>query len=437
MGKNEKNFGVGSLVFARLKGCKFLYLCWLAPFFREISRKFNDNHKLLCFLDPPWPAKITNVEKKRFFVHFYGTGEKSPAMKIEDLYEYSKNKAQFVVDKNLKRKFYSDAVDQIEAALRGEEDVASINNSMEESLNPVDEDLAEISQSNDTTKETNETKDETHEMPELSPETPITTPTESNKKSKSKKSVVSPTVQVTELPKPPVIVKSSDTDASSEPEIVSRSGRKIKSKRYLIDEIEEPPTKMRRVPENDTKSPSKVSIPTKETPNPKKDALLQTESHLIELDHLIKASVGLKNADADQCLEHLNEYKTLKITPLMLKKRPGVVQTMKRLRRYVGNANNWEMDENTRADFEAKAHKIQLQAEEIYSSFKLMFPHNSDTNKSFWEYFSTKVQEFQEKTRGMTMHELNELYEEPPSPPTSPKNFNTETDKNNGNVTSV
>lgn len=425
-GKKDPDYHIGSLVFAKLKGFA------------------------------PWPAKIVKAEKKRYFVYFYGTGENSPAIKGEDLYDYSKHKAQFVVDKNLKRKHYPEAVEQIEAALRGEEDVASINNpsAVNESLVAPAENVDENSQVDDleTVAEVegeaeNDTSNAVTTATTVPDSTSVETPV-ATKETKAPKKSATKVPKTTPVPEAkPAPAKAPETE-TPEPEIVSRSGRKIKTKRYLIDELDETvtPTLKKRAVEttsvderksidtNDV-NPRKVkAVPVvpvvrKDVPNPEKDTLLQVESHLIELDHLIKASVGLKNANADKCLEHLNEYTTLKITPLMLKKRPSVVQTMKRLRKYVGNANAWEMDDSMRDEFNEKAHKIQLKAEEIYSSFKFLFPHNEQ--KSFWDHFSEKVAEFQNKTKGMTPDELNSMYEEPPTPPTSPSHH----PNNNGTVT--
>uniref|UniRef100_A0A336KSE7 CSON015118 protein n=1 Tax=Culicoides sonorensis TaxID=179676 RepID=A0A336KSE7_CULSO len=406
MVKKGESLGIGSLVFARLKGY------------------------------PPWPAKIVKAEKKKYYVYFYGTGEKSPAMKPEDLYEYNKHKAQFVVDKNLKRKFYTEAVDQIEAALRGEQDVASINNTS------ANDDVLDNSQDE---SEVVAAENQENSIAEGESNANETAPTDVVEEEVEK--VVVPVKEkpakksVSKAP-PSAVTESEPKDdksevETSEPEIVSRSGRKIKTKRYLIDELEEtvtPVLKKRAVDVSDNNKNTENSVPkakpvtpVKQVPNPEKDMILQIESHLIELDHLIKASVGLKNANADKCLEHLNEYKTLKITPLMLKKRPGVVQTMKRLRRYVGNANKWEMDESMKADFDDKAQKIRLKAEEIYSSFKLMFPHSEQ--KTFWDHFSEQVDHFQNKVKGLTQDQVSDLYEEPITPPSSPK---SDVQNNNG-----
>lgn len=40
---------------------------------------------------------------------------------IKDLFSYTNTKAQFATDKNLKKQNFKDAIDQIEAALHGED----------------------------------------------------------------------------------------------------------------------------------------------------------------------------------------------------------------------------------------------------------------------------------------------------------------------------
>lgn len=92
MGKEKagKMFNIGDLVFAKVKGY------------------------------PAWPAKITKYHNKKYNVYFYGTGE-TANIKIEDLFIYADNKEKFANPKNMKRAKFSDAIDQIESALRGED----------------------------------------------------------------------------------------------------------------------------------------------------------------------------------------------------------------------------------------------------------------------------------------------------------------------------
>ncbi|BFF92234.1 PC4 and SFRS1-interacting protein [Drosophila madeirensis] len=88
--KSGKSFSIGDLVFAKVKGY------------------------------PAWPAKITKYINKKYNVYFYGTGE-TANIKIEDLFPYVGNKEKFATDKNMKRAKFSEAIDQIESALKGED----------------------------------------------------------------------------------------------------------------------------------------------------------------------------------------------------------------------------------------------------------------------------------------------------------------------------
>ncbi|EDW39310.1 GL14025 [Drosophila persimilis] len=88
--KSGKSFSINDLVFAKVKGY------------------------------PAWPAKITKYINKKYNVYFYGTGE-TANIKIEDLFPYVENKEKFATDKNMKRAKFSEAMDQIESALKGED----------------------------------------------------------------------------------------------------------------------------------------------------------------------------------------------------------------------------------------------------------------------------------------------------------------------------
>ena len=55
----------------------------------------------------------------------------------------------------------------------------------------------------------------------------------------------------------------------------------------------------------------------------------------------------------------------------MLKKNPNVVDTIKKLRRYVGNTKNWKLSDDDKRNFNENAEKVRQKAEEIYNSFKV------------------------------------------------------------------
>ncbi|KAI4467950.1 hepatoma-derived growth factor-related [Holotrichia oblita] len=85
MMKKAKSFNIGDKVFAKVKGY------------------------------PAWPAKIIADNGKKYEVSFYGTKE-TGSIKAEDLFYYVKHKDQFY--RNLKRKDYQEAVEQIEAEIK-------------------------------------------------------------------------------------------------------------------------------------------------------------------------------------------------------------------------------------------------------------------------------------------------------------------------------
>lgn len=95
------------------------------------------------------------------------------------------------------------------------------------------------------------------------------------------------------------------------------------------------------------------------------------EVNLLQYDVDIKSSLQLSAADTEKCIAVLEKYKHLEVTALMLKKNPQVAETIKRLRRYVGNTKEWNYTDDERTAFEEKATKIRKLAETIYKNFKV------------------------------------------------------------------
>lgn len=58
---------------------------------------------------------------------------------------------------------------------------------------------------------------------------------------------------------------------------------------------------------------------------------LRIEAQLLQLDAQIKSSLGLDRANADKCLQAMDNILILSIDPLMLKKHPHIVETVKRV----------------------------------------------------------------------------------------------------------
>ncbi|XP_055904453.1 PC4 and SFRS1-interacting protein isoform X1 [Eupeodes corollae] len=478
MGKKDKSFNIGDLVFAKVKGY------------------------------PPWPAKITKTNNKKYSVYFYGTGE-TANIKIEDLFNYKDSKNKFATDKNLKRAHFREAIAQIEAALEGE-DSAPINLEELDASVVGQSDAAGAAAAgggNDTTIATD--LDETNALDETVAEeadevmsaatTAVAAAADETVDEIATEAEVAEEQTVAADVKPAVeeAVSSSTSPApdaakgTPETELVSRSGRKIKPKRYM-DEEEVPQNPSKRLkaetkdsPPSDAKTkankksnktapksdiqnnlllayttsnkcvgikldylkpdvfedeaakkhwednmrkecyvlkekiehglvkvdslkerivlnPNRTRIHKDEAERftnemiDQEDALF-TERDFIRLSQELRESLGLKRANIDRCLSLLDQFKDLELNQLMLKRNADCVDTIRRLRKYVGNLKQWNLTAEEQEDFNKKAGIIRERAAKIYQSFKKMFIVKEDQH--FWEQFCEMVEEFRRVTK--------------------------------------
>jgi len=86
---------------------------------------------------PPWPARITGLgSKDRYKIYFYGTYEIA-TLKSEDIWLYTPETKEKFAPKNMKRKGYTEGIDQIEntpeiAPVEGEyDDPGMLNNTQD------------------------------------------------------------------------------------------------------------------------------------------------------------------------------------------------------------------------------------------------------------------------------------------------------------------
>ncbi|XP_037959294.1 uncharacterized protein LOC119688699 [Teleopsis dalmanni] len=84
MNKENINFKIGDLVFAKVRGY------------------------------PPWPARIVGSSNNQYDVCFFGTGE-TGKISVHNLFHYAEHKEEFVTESKLKRKSYRAAVDESES----------------------------------------------------------------------------------------------------------------------------------------------------------------------------------------------------------------------------------------------------------------------------------------------------------------------------------
>ncbi|XP_032457614.1 PC4 and SFRS1-interacting protein isoform X1 [Nasonia vitripennis] len=160
------------------------------------------------------------------------------------------------------------------------------------------------------------------------------------------------------------------------------------------------------VPEDEKKAKDEAEI-QKEL----KLKTLRTEAHITFLDTQIRSSLGLEQANVEECLEAMDQMLELQITPLMLKKHSHIVEAIKRLRRYVGNLTDWNYTEEETAAFKQKADEIKKKAEKIYIKFKSLF--TIPEGQTFWNTFVEQLEQFRKITKDMTQEEVFALIDDP------------------------
>ncbi|KAF7278640.1 hypothetical protein GWI33_008156 [Rhynchophorus ferrugineus] len=158
-------------------------------------------------------------------------------------------------------------------------------------------------------------------------------------------------------------------------------------------------------------------IYTKDIESKKKRlARLKTEADLVTLDSKIKMSLGLDKALLDDALSCLEEFKDIErsLDALMFKKHPHVLETIRRLRKYVGNVREWKMDDKELTTFSKKAEKIRYEADKIYNSLMSIIDVRIEKN-TFWDSFLEVVSEFRAQCKEFSDLDILVLCAEPNS----------------------
>ncbi|XP_053621353.1 PC4 and SFRS1-interacting protein [Plodia interpunctella] len=519
MGKKVREYKSGDFIFAKVKGY------------------------------PAWPARVQKLNGKRYFVYFYGTGE-TANLPPNMIFDYAENKDKFLT-KTVKRRDFNDGVKQIEHDFANNvplEDVIGVpveapadgtaDETLNDTANDTADDTMDTTAADDAAEEnTTNTTAQNETAVEDSDDTGALVIDEGNKK--GKKAKLDPKPKDTPKAKEPKTPRGKakkeeeareeeEEKGKKEEELVSRSGRKIRPKRYIDEQTEEnstlpsPAPKKRRgasptaekenVKEKsiektakhyntvsqseleDLKEPYKPDdaekenilityLPTgqyigiklfqsrptsfksenarlqwdkqaasnavtlklqlersqikpesvlaqlvmdlnltdeekttldkeRETEEKKSRVqFLKTEMKLIELDAKIKTCLCLEKADTELCLKLLDELMELEVKPLMLLKHPTCVETVKRMRAYVGNTPSWDLSESAALQFSKQALRIRKLADTLYKNMKELF--TTPDGLSFWEYFSERVSQFKKVTAKLTADELLEMVHEP------------------------
>ena len=189
---------------------------------------------------PPWPARITGLgSKDRYKVYFYGTYE-TATLRSEDIWPYNPDTKEKFATKNMKRKGYSEGIDQIEntpeiAMVEGE--LSDLDTTADISLqSPLVISEPAPAPAKKPAKSTPAGKSTPASKAKETPKTAEPTPKSAVRTSKRKASEVAEG----ETPaKRAAAVGSADENGESE-EKFSRSGRAIKPKKLGVGAVASP-----------------------------------------------------------------------------------------------------------------------------------------------------------------------------------------------------
>lgn len=412
-------------------------------------KNFNPGDKVFAKVRgyPPWPARVESVEdstpnKIKYHVFFYGTAE-TAVCKVDDLFLYEDNKERF--GKPIKRKGFSEALAEIEGnvPVSSAKLSSKISSETDSEGDLVIDERPRTPGSEEKKRHGKRKRDNDNDIDE----------NESKRRrsslSKARKSIVKEQG------------RSSETYSSSppKPEVVSRSGRKIKPKKFADEEssaqesaydesknsgrssksfengnshyvpseckeitvisptghtvmvyseiskdgnISENALKLAKAIENGDVVPDSMKIFLSDNVDvdaivkykKNKSLWVKTEYRIAEIDILIKGYLGEEKANTEKCLSVLEELSNTCIHPVMLKRNPAVVDTIRRLRRYVGNADHWGFTEEEKVMFSGKACEIRNKAEIIYEKLKSLFIVAPEEN--FSKVFSKSVSVYKE-----------------------------------------
>uniref|UniRef100_A0A1B6M7W3 PWWP domain-containing protein n=1 Tax=Graphocephala atropunctata TaxID=36148 RepID=A0A1B6M7W3_9HEMI len=462
------------------------------------SPKFGPGDKIFAKVRgyPPWPARVEGVadetpNKMKYHVYFYGTGE-TAVCKQEELFPYVDNREKF--GKPMKKKGFNEALLQIDSELglstliqtpqtpnnepdsetegnlvideapgkkskvstplsgkpkdvkrasRGKADAGDeqvVKKPRKKSVLPSEEDTPGTSQklnsvelypvvsrSGRKIKPKKYSDVDSHELEDTEQATPKgkqgTKATSASSKTKHDieldADLINESTLVAFTPKgeevrlklnlnKPVVFKSEKARLEWEAKVLE-DGKTLKAQ---IESGEVLPEKVKK--EIQEKYQDKlVQLEQKMAYDDKKEKLeyLKVEAQLLDIDVRIKGSLSLKHAEPETCLKCIDEFLGLKLSPLMFKKHPELVDTVKKLRKYVGNTNYWNMSDEQTHVFAGQAASIRSKSEHIYNKIKSLFmvPYG----KSFWDIFSQELKDFNESIKGMGIDEIFGLTNDP------------------------
>jgi len=132
--------------------------------------------------------------------------------------------------------------------------------------------------------------------------------------------------------------------------------------------------------------------------------MLHTEIDLLDNIHKLRLALRIDTANYDIALDMLEQISELQIKPLTLKKHQEVVETIRKVTKYVGNPEEWKLSEEDAINHTEKASQIRRKADVVLNKFASLF--TIPDGQLFDEYFEKEAAEFFLKTKNLSCEEI-------------------------------
>jgi len=414
------------------------------------AQQFQTNDRIFAKVKgyPAWPACVTgpnDAKGTRYKVYFYGTYETAVVKREEMWYFNEKTKEKFGKQK---RKGFAEAIDEIEnrpeVGYLREELIPPVNEALEGGtsgdtiLEPEDPAL-EAS----TVEEPTETAIPKTEEPVALPEAPQAVPspipdpapltkptvTQPAKKGAKRKAsdagddspALTPVAKQAKMnTSTPVTAKQPKTKVKTETSTpVAKPIKPAAASTPVIAPSSNPTTPAASAANEEKTSRSGRVIKPKKFEDEKDDSenqknqmmrWMKMEKRIVDLDIAIRSALHHEEPDMARSLVLISELHSLAIQPLMLKKLPNIVMTLRKVRKYIGPKtplSDPKLNEKRLEDMQ----KIRLTAETAYKKIQSLF--NAPPDVSFSKWFQSMVDEFQVATKDYEKEELFQLLVDP------------------------
>lgn len=143
------------------------------------------------------------------------------------------------------------------------------------------------------------------------------------------------------------------------------------------------------------------TLPMKKT----KIEMLHTEVALLDCIHKLRLALRTDCANCESAIELLEQVNQLElINAFMLTKHTEVVDTIRKISKYVGNPNEWELDEQATIKHFEKAKQVRAKADAVFNKFVTLFI--VPDGKTFQDVFDKEVEDFNKKTKNLPSDQI-------------------------------